>query len=238
MEMQRYIDNIKLELTGGVLELELTDDVLAQVINRTLQEVQRYIDSTEMITVPFASCIDLTNTKVSSVSRIFRTEGYTGDTASGGPTTVSDPMYAQMWMAFTNGGTMYNLNDYMLNYMSYNTLLQMRNTTTTDLAFKQDNQTKKLYINRGFDRPASITIEYIPIFQSVEDVKSDYWIDIIQRMAIAQTKVILGRVRGRYKQSNALWTQDSDEMLAEGNDELKTLRELLRVNSQMIYPMD
>jgi hypothetical protein len=95
-----------------------------------------------------------------------------------------------------------------------------------------------LYINRGFDRPASITIEYVPIFQSVEDVKSDYWIDIIQRLSIAHTKVILGRVRGRYKQSNALWTQDSDEMLAEGNEELKTIRELLRVNSQMIYPVD
>lgn len=238
MDLQTYIDNIKLELTGGVLELELSDETLAQVVRRSLQEVQRFIDSTELMTVPFASCIDLSGTKVSSVSRIFRTEGYTGDTEAGGPTTVVDPMYSQMWMAFTNGGTMYNLNDYVLNYLSYNTLLQMRNTTTTDLAFKQDHQAKKLYINRGFDRPVAITIEYVPIFEKVEDVRSDYWVDIIQRMAIAQTKIILGRVRGRYKQSNALWTQDSDELLNEGNEEIKTLRELLRVNSQIIYPID
>lgn len=238
MNIQQYIDNIKLELTGGVLELELSDEVLAQVVRKSLQEVQRFIDSTELITVPFASCIDLSGTNVSSVSRIFRTEGYTGDTETSGTTTLVDPMYTQMWMAFTNGGTMYNLNDYVLNYLSYNTLLQMRNTTTTDLAFKQDHQANKLYINRGFDKPVAITIEYVPKFESVEEVKSDYWIDIIQRLSVAQTKVILGRVRGRYKQSNALWTQDSDEMLNEGNEELKNLREVLRVNSQIIYPID
>lgn len=238
MNLMTYIDNIKLELTGGILELELTDETLAKVVNRTLQEVQRFIDETKFMTIPFARCIDLSKSKVSSVSRVYRTEGYTGDTTAGMTTSNTDPMYAQMWLAFSNGGTMYNLNDYMLNYMSYNTLLQIRNTTSTDLSFVQDKSDNKLYINTGFDSPTMITVEYVPIYDSVEDVTSDYWIDIIQRMSIAQTKLILGKVRGRYKQSNALWTQDSDTMTSEGSEELKTIRETLRTNSQMIYPID
>lgn len=238
MKLQNYIDNIKLELTGGILELELPDETLAKVINMVLLEIQRYIDETKFMTVPFARCIDLKGSKVSSVSRIYRTQGYTGDSIDGMQQSNTDPMYAQMWMAFSNGGTMYNLNDYVLNYMSYNTLLQMRNTTSTDLAFLQDKSGEKLYINTGLDNPTSITIEYVPVYDSVEDVTSDYWINIIQRMSIAQTKVILGKIRGRYKQSNALWTQDADEMTSEGTTELTALRETLRVNSQMIYPID
>jgi hypothetical protein len=238
MNQNAYIDNIKLELTGGILELELTDEALVKVLNKVLLEVQRYIDETRFMTIPYARCIDLKDSNVSSVSRVYRTQGYTGDTSEGMQQSNTDPMYAQMWMAFSNGGTMYNLNDYVLNYMSYNTLLQMRNTTSTDMAFLQDKSENKLYINTGFDNPTSITIEYIPLFKSVEEVTSDYWIEIIQRMAIAQTKCILGKIRGRYKQSNALWTQDAEEMTAEGSKELETLRETLRVNSQMLYPID
>ena len=238
MTEQEYIENIKLELTGGILALEIPDETLSKILKRTLQEVQRFIDSTEFVTVPYASCIDISNSKISSVSRVFRVQGYTGDTELGMTTTVMDPMYVQTWMAFTNGGTMYNFNDYVLNYAAYNTLLQMRNTTSTDLAFKQDHQAGKLYINTAFDKPVAITIEYVPVFNSVEDVKSDYWIDIIQRLAIAQTKVILGRIRTKYKSSSTLWTLDGETLLAEGQEELKDIREKLRVNSQIIYPID
>ena len=238
MTEQEYIENIKLELTGGILALEIPDETLSKILKRTLQEVQRFIDSTEFITVPYASCIDISNSKISSVSRVFRVQGYTGDTELGMTTTVMDPMYVQTWMAFTNGGTMYNFNDYVLNYAAYNTLLQMRNTTSTDMAFKQDHQAGKLYINAAFDKPVAVTIEYVPVFSSVEEVKSDYWIDIIQRLAIAQTKVILGRIRTKYKSSSTLWTLDGETLLAEGQEELKDIREKLRVNSQIIYPID
>ena len=66
-------------------------------------------------------------------------------------------MYMQQWMIFSNGGSMYSLQDYLLNYMAYNTLLQLINTTD----FREDRQAKKLYINT-YDRPPTITIEYIP----------------------------------------------------------------------------
>ena len=243
MKMEAYIDEIKLQLTGGLLDLEIDDAQIKRVVNSALREVQRYVDVTKIITVPFASCIDLqqveddNHIKISSVSRVFRTENYN----SGGSSTVSgasDPLYmSQIQMLAGNGGNMGLLNNYVSNYAAYNTLLQIKNTTSTDLLFKEDKMDKKLYINT-LDRPDRITIEYVPRFVAVEEVTSDYWIDIIMRLSVALTKIGLGRIRSRYTQTNALWTMDGETLLNEGNEELKELREALRVASQLTYPID
>ena len=57
-------------------------------------------------------------------------------------------------------------------------------------------------------------------------------------MATAMTKIILGRIRTRFSQSNALWGMDGDKLLEEGNTDLKELREVLRANSNLIYGID
>lgn len=239
MTLQDIIEEVKLPLTGYLLEMEIDDTVIERVINKCLRELERFWDETTMITVPFASCIDLTGEAfeehVSSIVQIYRTDGI-GDTSDGGG--IADPMFAQQWMLFSNGGTMYNLNDYVLNYASWNTLLSIKNTLSTDLSFKEDRHNKKLYINHYTSQPNKITIEYIPKLKSVEDIKSDYWIDILIRLALAETKIILGRIRTRFTQSNALWTQDGDKILEEGNTEYKELIEVLRTNANMIYGLD
>ena len=241
MQMQDYIDEIKLELTGGVLELELPDTTLAQVVNKALREVQRYITSTELMTIPYSKCIDLKNSKISSVVKVYRTEGYgilSPNDSETSNTRPLDPLYAQTWMIFSKGNSFYNLNDYLLNFASYNTLMQIRNTLSTDLAFKYDKQAEKLYINVSEVTPARITIEYIPVINDVSDIKSDYWIDIITRLSVALTKQILGRIRSRFTQSNALWTMDGAQMLSEGAAELQDLRDRLTANAQLVYPID
>lgn len=237
MLLQDYIDEIKLELSGGLLELEIPDETIGKVVLKALREVQRYIDSTKIITIPFAKCINMEDVDcVSSIVKIYRADGLTN--SSSNESGIVDPMYAQQWMIYGSGGTMYNLNNYILNYASYNTLLQMENTTTTDLEFKYDDREKKLYINTGYNTPDKITIEYVPIYKDVKEITSDYWIDILQRLSLALTKQILGRIRSRFTQSNALWTQDGETLLNEANDELSSLREILRTNSTLFYPID
>lgn len=236
MTMREIIAEVKLELTGGILELELDDNHLEQVVNKAVREVQRYIDSTQLMTVPFARCIDLKDSNVSSVSRVFRVNAYgTGDLYNGG--TGLDPFYAQQFLLFSNGANMYNLNSWTLNYASWNTIGQVRNTISTDLALKFDKQGDKLYINCQ-DEPNMITIEYVPKFMDVEEIKSDYWIDILVRLSVALTKQILGRIRTKYTTTNNLWALDGAQMLEEGNAELDAIREQLRVNSQLTYVYD
>lgn len=236
MKVQDVIDEIKLELTGNVLELELEDVTLQQIINKVLREIIRYWDETTLITVPFASCIDLSNFNESAVVGVYRANP-AGSASYGMSAATIDPAYAQQWMLFSNGGTMYDLQEYVLNYAAWNTLLQIKNTMSTDLSWKEDKHNHKLYINQYNATPSLITIEYIPKIITVEDIKSDYWQHIFIRMCIASTKEIIGRIRTRFSQSNALWAQDGERLLEEGTNELTTLRETLRVNSNIVYPI-
>ena len=238
MKLEDIIDEVRLELTGYILDMEITDETLVSVIKKALRELERFFDESTMITVPFASCIDLDgeffNERVSSIVKVYRAEGM-GDSSSF--SVMTDPVQMAQFAIFSNGGTMYNLNDYIMNYTSWLTMYKIKNTMSTDLSFKEDRHNKKLYIN-NYNAPSMITIEYIPKLKSVEDIQSDYWIDILIKYCVALTKVILGRIRTRFNQANALWTQDGDKILEEGNTELKELREILRVNSNMVYLLD
>ena len=109
---------------------------------------------------------------------------------------------------------------------------------STDLIFRFDKHTNYLYVNCAFDKPEAITIEYVPRYNSVEEIVSDFWIDKLVLLATALTKVTIGRIRSRYTQSNALWTQDGEALLNEGNEELAEIREQMRASSQLCYPID
>ena len=74
--------------------------------------------------------------------------------------------------------------------------------------------------------------------EAVEKIKSEYWKDVLIRISTALTKIVLGRIRTRFTQSNALWAQDGERLLEEGNTELKELREVLRTNSNLIFGID
>ena len=65
MTMQDYIDEIRLMVTAGILDLEIDNETLEKVVNKALKEVQRYITTTKLITIPLSKCIDLKNSKVS-----------------------------------------------------------------------------------------------------------------------------------------------------------------------------
>lgn len=240
MKLDKVIDEIKLELTGYILDMEISDETLIAVVKKALRELDRFWDESTMITIPFASCIDLNGKffeeQVSSIVKVYRTEGF-GD-ADTSYSIGTDPLLMAQYAVFSNGGTMYNLNDYMLNYASWMTLSKIKNTMATDLAFREDNHNKKLYISKAGSKPRLITIEYIPKLQTVEDIKSDYWIDILIKYCVALTKIVLGRIRTRFTQTGALWTQDGEKILDEGNSELKELREILRSNSNMTYLID
>lgn len=240
MTMREVIEEIKLEITGGLLELEIEDPAIELAIRKAMRELERFWDETTMVTVPFSSCIDLTDSELdlkenaNAIVDVFRTDAV-GDVEGNG---INDPMFAQQWMLFSNAGTMYNLNEYLLNYASWNTLLQTKNTISTDMAFKEDKQANKLYINHYLDIPQFVTIEYIPKLTDTTEIKSDYWIDMLVKFSLAISKVVLGRIRTRFTQSSSLWTQDGETLLTEGNTELKELRDTLRANDNLIFGVD
>lgn len=238
MKARAYIDEIKLKLTGGVVHLELDDATLQRVLDSTMREIQRYIDTTKLITIPYKKCIDLTEYKPNSVSRVYRSTGFVDTSGSENGVSTADPMQVSFWQIVSGGGNLYNFQNYAYDYASWNTLLQIRNTTSTDMSFHFDKSTNYLYINVASNFPNSVTIEYVPQYVSVDKITSDFWTDTILRMSLATCKILLGRIRSKYKQSNALWSMDGDQLLQEGTQELQSLRESLQKYSQLTYPMD
>ena len=239
MTLTDIVDDIKLELTGDLpeLELEISDDTIGKLVLKAFKEVQRFIDETRLVEVPFSGCIDLTGFEYNHIVNIYRSETV-GDSGISGISAV-DPMYAQMMVAFGSaGGTIYNLQNYVLNFASYNTLGQMRNTVSTDLAFREDKQAKKLYINTSNGQPKRITIEYVPLFKDVDEIKSEHWQDLLQRLSLGLVKKTLGRIRTTYTLSNAPWQINGETLLAEGTKEVEDIRELMRKNKNMFLPVD
>ena len=236
MDLETLRDEIKEDLTGGVLELEMSDTDLDKMIYGALREVNRYYNSVHLITIPFENCIDVSkyNIKVNSVSNVFRAEGFTTDGNNG----IYDPLLASQWQLLSGVGDLSHFQDYVYNYSAWNTMLQIRNTSSTDLAFRFDRDAQQLYVNISSNTPGNITIAYVPILQNPQDVKSEFWVDQLYQLALARTKIALGRIRTRMKQSNALWEQDGDTILAEGTAELTALREQLKANTALIYPID
>ena len=122
--------------------------------------------------------------------------------------------------------------------MAYSTAQQIRNTLSTDLAFRYDRSKNLLYINVSMGTPQYVTVKYVPRFDDPSEIYSDYWIDMLVKMSVAMTKIILGRIRSRFTQSNALWTQDGEAILAEGTTELTAIRAELKESTQLFYPVD
>jgi len=234
-----YIDKIKWQITSGVLESELPDEGYAKAVNIALEELSRYYNATRLVQVTSSSCIDLAKVeedndiKISTVSAVYRSRP-NGVSADAG---ASDPMMLSQWN-LANNFYNYGTNRWMYNYLAYNTTNQIANTVSTDLDFKEDRLGRKLYVNFSNGTNGELVIEYIPKLNSVDDITGDYWIDILSKLSLAHAKIAIGRIRTRYTQSDALWTQDGETMLAEGTNELNELINRLQSQSSFVYPVD
>ena len=236
-----YVQEVKLLVSGGVLNLEIPDETIERIVLSAFRELQRYIDSTKFITIPYSPCIDMSDYDVNSVSRVYRA---VADSTSTPPTTDMssmqvgniDPMQGTLWNLYSLND--FNLSNYSYNITTWSTAMQIRNTMSTDLAFIYDKSSDKLYINVSSGTPNLITIEYIPMYRDVEEIVSVFWQDMLIKMSVALMKIALGRVRSRFTQSNALWAQDGDTLLNEGNSELQALRDYLSANTQLVFPID
>lgn len=241
MELSEYVDQIKFQLTGGILENELKDEDIEKIIGFSLRELNRYYDSTKLITVDGSNCIDLTgleednDIKISSISNVYRTTPIGSSSTSTGGT--SDPMFIAQWN-FANNYYGYNSSNWALNYAAYNTMQQIGSTFSTDLDYHEDQSEGKLYINFTESVPSMITIEYVPKLESVDEIKGEYWTDIMLRLSLANTKITLGRIRTRYTLNDAIWAQDGETLLTEGKEELNSLRERLQAQANFTYPCD
>jgi len=236
MKLQDVIDEIKIKILAcGILESDLNDAQLKSIVQLAIRELERYWDETTRVTVPFASCIDLKGFDHLSIVKVYRAAALGGGVQD--INVMSDPLVAQQYTLYSNIGTMYNLQDAIYNFAAWNTMTQIRNTMGTELRFDEDRHNEKLYIHQG-SSSSRITIEYIPKINSVEDIKSPYWQDNLVKLSIAWAKIIYGRLKTSWKQTNTLWENNGQALLDEGNEELKELQTMLAQNDSLCAPLD
>ena len=225
--MKSYIDNIILECTGGVVKSELNNEQIEKIVNRAFSELKHYIADTRTITVPYNTVIDTSklDVKISAIQYLMR----------GQSSTSYLPMQDVMFY-YQNRitGTGYDIEDYARALMAQQNLASM----STDLDFYYDKQNQKLYVTCNMNKPTTLTIEYIPEYSKVEDITESYWQNQLKKFSVAFAKQIYGRIRSKYTLNSSQYTVDGPTMLAEGNQELASIREELKENNDTLFVID
>lgn len=211
-----YIEN---RLGCQVVDLELTPKDIKQIVEESFEEIVHYMTDTYTVTVPYSQCIDLSKYNIDSVESVMRAQD---SVMTGLPFTLPA-------MNLSNVTGMYNLNDYT------NALLIKRNLNilATDMDFVWDKPNRKLYVTANPNQPSSVTINFKPEYYSVEDIREQYWDTQLRKLALAECKIILGRIRGKYTSSSAKYQLDGPTILAEGNAELTAIRQELDSNKDV-----
>lgn len=226
MRREEYIEDVKISLGAPVVDIEV-EQIIGKLVDKAFREVSRYIVETKFLTLPYTTNgIDLTKYHVDSIIQIFRTRN---------PNRVADFSDIYALSSVYNANTT-STNLMMSDYLYRTQLHQLKSAMSTDLDFTYDKPI--LHVASFYPKPDMITIAYIPEFTDVSDVKEQFWINYIQRLALAFTKESLGRVRGKYKLTSSLYTLDGDTLVSEGIAERDAVRAELNDLSDVVFPMD
>ena len=67
----------------------------------------------------------------------------------------------------------------------------------------------------------------------MEDIREDYWETQLRKLSLGMCKVVLGRIRSKYKSSSSKFELDGDTLLSEGNAEIQNVRQFLDDNKDI-----
>lgn len=223
--MAEYVDDISFQLGGGVLELEI-ESQLPKCVNKALKEIQRYMTTPKLKTVPYSSTIDCSEWDVYSIINVRRPNPIYGATYGVGDLDV----FSLASGVLSSVDPTYYENRMML--------IQQRNTISTDMDFLWEPSTKLLRLSVNPPFPKYVTLEYIPEYHNVEEVTEPFWQDYILQLATAYAKVIIGRIRSKYTLKSSQYELDGKDLVAEGNAEIDKIRDYLRENVDLTFPLD
>ena len=219
-----YVEYINKILGSSIVNIEISQDI-PYFVESAFKEIKNYITDVRTMTVPYAQVIDLAGKKVANVVYLMR-----GHNTSG-PGGFQDIMYIYSRQSALST---YTLTD----YARYLLVQQNKSMLGTDLDFHYDKINEKLYVYAQQALPTLVTLVYTPDYETVEEITEPFWQDYIRRLALALVKEAMGRVRGKYDLGSSTYKLDGDKLLAEAQQEQQQIREFLRSNSDMLFPLD
>lgn len=229
-----YVNDIKLLLTGdGIVTLEI-EKSLPKLVQLAFKEIKHYITDTETLTIPYYQKIHIEDYPDPVCHRKINIGNVVYVQRSNSPNNIVD--YQDIMYLMSRQSTLQNVS--LTDYNRALLVNQAKNTISTDLDFYWDSRNKDLYVYANYPKPSKITIVYTPQYDNIEDVESEFWQNLIRRLALAYSKQTLGRVRGKYKLNSAQYELDADTLLAEATQEISDIRSFLDENSDILLPID
>jgi hypothetical protein len=216
---KRIVQYIQTQLGYPVVDLELTPENIKSIVEQAFEELIHYMTDYYTVTVPYSQCIDLNEYNIDSIELVKRSQD----------SLLTGLTYLTPYMSMNNITGMYNIDGYA------NALLAKRNmnTISTDMDFMWDKPNRKLYLVANPNPPGNVTIVFKPEYFSVEDIREQYWDTHLRRLSLGMCKVVLGRIRSKYKSSSAKFQLDGDTLLAEGTAEIDAVRQRLDANKDI-----
>lgn len=224
LSKEDYVNYIKLELGAPIVRVEICERI-PDIVDAAFNELKHYITDVETMTVPYSNKIDLTGKKVANVVYVMR--GNTNNSLGG----LQSVMYVYSTYGILNNVSISDFSRILL-------ANQNKNALATDLDFHYDKREEQLYVYANQIVPATVTLVYTPIYETVEDIIEPYWQNLLKRLSLAMSKEILSRIRGKYNLNSATYNLDADRLASEAQAELSEIREYLISNSDTLMPLD
>ena len=196
---------------------------IEQAVNIAFRELKRYMKTPVDKTVPYKPRIDLKSVGINTVKVLYvyasqpKVGVSLGSVESGNVFQLAAALSGYASVSATN---MMNI-DPIVTELAYS---QVRNCLSTDFQWKYDLPNQVVYCTHKSTVPATVTIRYVPIYTDVSEITGQTWIDYLVRMSEANMKKALGRSRAKYKIEGSNVTLDGEQLLAEANAELESIR--------------
>lgn len=234
MTENEYVEDVDLLLSGGgIVTVEIKDSI-PKIVQLAFKEIKHYITDTETLTIPYYQRLHIEDYPDPRNHRKVNIGNVVYVQRSNTPNRIAD--YQDIMYLMSRQSTLQNVS--LTDYNRALLVNQAKNTISTDLDFYWDSKNKDLYVYANYPKPDKISIVYTPRYDNIEDVESEFWQNLIRRLAVAYAKQTLGRVRGKYKLNSAQYELDSETLLAEANQEIQEIRSYLDENSDILLPID
>lgn len=248
MTVEDLKNQIELMLGAPILEVEVSEQI-EKIIAIAFREINQYIDTPNYTTISTSGTLnksgyDLSEYNVRAVLYVARGSISLINSDDSTNSLLWSPLSITMNQNYNyNYGygpqtAQYSQLNLLKGYTTSMIYQQLRNTLQQDLDFTYDYENKKLYLYQQMPLTEQVTIVYNKEYNSVEDIKDPFWINLLFRLSLAYVKQVLGRVRSKYRMTSAPYELDGDTLLNEASTELSEIHAFLSENNNVFIPKD
>lgn len=238
----QYIQYIKLMLgavPGNEDSLEYLNDTLTEFVKIAFSEIEPYINVRERRTIPWSNgangVISLKDIKARAKSIVSVRRGSDQGYLNSTYTTTAGTWYYGYSMPIFGGSFSASFDPWVLQAL----MLKNVNTISGDRQFLFDYDRQLLFVNFNQQYPTSITIEYIPEYDTAEQIEDSYWQNILQQYALALVKISLSHYRGKFSQLDGTpFKLNYEKLETEGKAEREQIWNDLVENNLLNYRFD